>query len=154
MTPLEFTLEVPGTDDVSGADVHSATFHFHGLLSLEEGRLRLEWAGTAEIDDVTGLEVRSETLALPGEVLEVSIGDLRAAEFRGGWWRPRLELAGRSLEVLRMVPGEDRGRVRLRVARRDRQRARTLATLLATAIATPSLANTDGHAIPRRDSGT
>jgi hypothetical protein len=150
MIPLAFTLRVPGRDDITGTDVHSTTFQFHGLLRFEGTIVRLEWTGTAAIDEVTGLEVRSRTVTLPEEGLEVAVADLRRAEARGGWWRPRLELAARHIDTLRSVPGEERGEVRLWVARRDRHAARHLATVLTAAIAAPALANTERHtAVPR-----
>ncbi len=145
MIPLPFTLKVPGQDDVSGTGVHSTTYTFHGLLHFEGTTVRLEWTGTAAIDEVTGLDVHSRVLSLPREELEVPVEELRRIEARGGWWRPRLEVCARKLETLQTVPGEERGVVRLWLARRDRRAARECAALIRVAMATPALANTDSH---------
>lgn len=137
--PLPFTLKVPGMDTVSGADVSSTSYRFHGLLRFDGHSLHLEWAGTADIDEVSGLDVRSETVALPTETLSLPVHRLRSAVLRAGWWRPHLELTGSDLAALAIVPGEQLGRLRLWLARDDREHARRVVEGLREAIATPLL---------------
>ena len=120
MESLPFRLRVPGKDALTATRAASTTFRFHGLLHLLDDAIRLEWTGTAEVEEVSLLAVKQETLALPDEVLALPLARVRSIELRGGWLLPYLELMGNDLEALRIVPGESRGRVRLWLARRDR----------------------------------
>ncbi len=142
MPTLPFTLPVPGVDTFAGLTISSTSFKFHGLLRFEGSVLQLEWAGTAAVEEVTGMDVDSRTVALPPEALEIDVRELRRVEYRGGWWRPRLELACHDLRALRVVPGEEAGELRLRVARRDRAAAQAMAAALNAAMRTPSLHHT------------
>lgn len=128
--PLPFTLRVPGKDNISGADVSSTTFRFHGLLHIDGDALLVEWAGTADIDEVSGLDVRSETISLPAETLAVPMDRLGRVELHAGWWRPHLEIAGADLTALATVPSEQKGRVRFWLARGDRPLAARIAEAL------------------------
>jgi hypothetical protein len=120
MESLPFRLRVPGKDALTAIRASSTTFRFHGLLHLLDDAIRLEWTGTANVEEVSLLTVKEETLALPDEFLTLPLARLRTIELRGGWLLPYLELMGNALDALRIVPGEDRGRVRLWLARRDR----------------------------------
>jgi hypothetical protein len=93
------------------------------LLHFDGHSLTIEWAGTASIDEVRGLEVHSQTVPLPPQVLSIPLLRLRTARLAGSWWRPRLELTGNDLDALALVPGEAGGRVQFWIARRDRSRA-------------------------------
>lgn len=138
MLPLPFKLKVPGRDEVTVEHISSTSFSFRGLAQLAGSELLLEWSGTASVDEVAGLEVREETLALPTESLSIPLHLLRTVEFRGGWWLPRIELTGRDMTLLASVPGEKLGRLRLWVARRDRHLARQLvAAIRETALGLP-----------------
>jgi hypothetical protein len=127
MDSLPFHLKVPGKDALTATTASSTKFRFHGLLHLQEDTIHLEWTGTARVERVSLLAVNEETLALPDEFLTLPLARIREMELRGGWWRPRLELMGNDLEALRIVPSEDRGRVRLWLARRDRTLASEIA---------------------------
>jgi hypothetical protein len=126
MDSLPFTLKVPGKDDLTVTTASSTWFRFHGFLHLTPEELRLDWTGTAKVEAVSLLEVKEETVVLPDETLTLPLSRVRELLLKGGWWRPRLEMAGNDLDALRMVPSEERGRVRLWLARRDLQQAREL----------------------------
>jgi len=128
MDSLPFRLKVPGKDAVTVTTASSTSFRFHGLLHLLDDAIQLEWTGTARVEEVSLLAVKEETLALPDETLTLPLSRLREMQLGGGWWHPYLELMGNDLEALRIVPSEDRGRVRLWLARRDRSLAREIAT--------------------------
>ncbi len=145
--PLPFTLKVPGKDDITGADISSTTFRFHGLLRFDGQELLLEWAGTADIDEVSGLDVRSETISLPAESLAVPIERIRTVELHPGWWRPHLEVTGSDLGALATVPSEQRGRVRFWLSRPDRPLAARVADAIRLALLRPG---DSGHADPRQ----
>jgi len=136
--PLPFTLRVPGKDTVSGADVSSTTYRFHGLLHFDGASLHLEWTGTADIDEVAGADVRSETVALPAESLALPVHRIRSVVLHTGWWRPHLELNGGDLHALAIVPSEQRGRVRLYLSRGDRELARQVVDSLHEAMVSAS----------------
>lgn len=123
MAPIPFTLKVAGRDYSTEDFTAWSTDKVHGLLHFDGRSLTIEWAGTASIDEVRGLEVHSQTVPLPPQVLSIPLLRLRTAKLAGGWWRPRLELTGNDLEALALVPGEAGGRVQLWIARRDRPRA-------------------------------
>jgi hypothetical protein len=127
---LPFKLKVPGKDEFQGADITSVSYRFHGLLRLDGTDLHIEWAGTAHVDEVGTLNVRSETLPLPSETLDLPVSRLATVEVRGGWLRPRLEITATDLAALAVVPGEAQGRVRFWIARSHREQAAALVEAL------------------------
>ncbi len=128
MIPLPFSLKVPARDNLAPASVTSwTTFAFHGLVHFDGRLLHLEWTGTAATDEVEGTSVRSDLMALPAESLSVPLERLRSVRLAGGWWRPRLEIAGNDMQALAAVPSEEAGTVRLWIRRRDRRLAAALA---------------------------
>jgi len=134
MVPLPFRLRVPGRDLSVDDTVAWTTFRLNGLLRFDGRGLRLEWSGTGAVDAVTGVEVRSETVVLPVEHVEIALNHIRSVRLLGGWWRPTLEITTNDLTSLAQVPGSEGGRVRLRFARRDRPLAIALvATILQSA---------------------
>lgn len=145
MGPLPFRLKVPGEDLIHGADIISRSFTFHGMLRFDGAILRLEWAGSAAVDEVSLLDVSSRILPLPSEHLELSLGYLRHAVYRGGWLRPRLELAAWEVDLLRIVPGEAGGVVRLWLARGDRTQGRAVAAALTAALRAPGVTDRTPH---------
>jgi hypothetical protein len=145
MHALPFRLKVPGDDIIQGADIISRSFTFHGMLRFDGAILRLEWAGSAAVDEVTLLDVSSRVLPLPTEHLELSMGYLRHAEYRGGWLRPRLELAAWEVDLLRIVPGEAGGVVRLWLTRGDREQGRAVAAALTAALRAPGVTDRTPH---------
>lgn len=120
MTPLPFTLRMPSQDHSADGLTSWSTFKVPGLLQVDEEGLLLEWAVTATTDEVDGLEVRSEVVPLPDEVLRVPVSRLRGVRASTGWWRPCIHLIGSDLTVFFGVPGQQHGQVRLYVARGDR----------------------------------
>jgi hypothetical protein len=124
MESLPFSFRVPGVDALTLQAIGSTRFHFRGVLHLDQDAVRLEWTGEAKVDEVAFTGIRSERFALPLESLRVPCADLRTVHLRGGWFRPYLELTATHLEALRIVPGEEAGRLRLWLARRDRPLAR------------------------------
>jgi hypothetical protein len=72
------------------------------------------------------LSRHSETVGIPPESLTLAPGALAAIRLRGGWWFPHIVLTGHRLAALAVVPGEDRGTVRLWIARGDRAAAAAL----------------------------
>lgn len=130
MEPLPFTLPVPGRDTLTLRAIGSTSYRFRGLLHLRPEAVELEWTGIARVDEVGWTGVRSERLALPLESVVLPLAALRTIRLAGGWLRPCLELTGTTLSILRSVPGEEAGRVRLRIARRDRPLARRLLVAL------------------------
>ena len=145
MHALPFRLKVPGEDIFEGTDIISRSFKFHGMLRFDGEILRLEWAGSASVDEVSTLDVNSRTLSLPSEQMELSVAYLRRAEFRGGWWRPRLELEAWEVDLLRIVPGEAGGLVRLWLARGDREQGRAAAEALTAALRAPRVSDRTPH---------
>jgi len=72
----------------------------------------------AKVDEVQLFAIRNEVVPLPQEALEVPLDRLWSVELAGGWWRPYIELIGNDLDALRVVPGEDHGRLRCLIHRR------------------------------------
>ncbi len=126
MEAIPFTLKVPGKEDMTWSEIASTSYRFRGFLRLEAETLLLEWAGSAAVEEVGLTGVRTEQVALPSESLTVPLSDIRTLQLAGGWLRPRVEITANDLDLLRYVPGEEGGRVRLWLARRDREAARRL----------------------------
>lgn len=134
MEPLPFRLPAPGLDDVSGLAVVSVTVRVEGLAHWTGEVLVLEWAETHHVDEVSFQKVRSDVVVQPSLTVDVPPAVLAGVEVTGGWWRPRLELRGRYLDLFVHIPGSRPGRLPLRIARRDRALARQLAAELNQAI--------------------
>ena len=143
MTPLPFTLRMPGQDHSADGITAWSTFTVHGVLRFEEGELLLEWAVTASTSAVDGLEVHSEKEALPVEALIVPLERLYEARVRTRWWQPYLELVATDLNVFFGVPGNEGGKVHLRIERSDRPLAIALADLINNGIRLAPSAPTD-----------
>jgi len=95
-------------------------------MRVEKGQLHLEWAGTGRRVTADFFHRRSETVGIPPEELVLDPAALRAVRLLGGWWLPCVELTGRRLATLSVVPGERAGSVRLWIARSDRRTAGAL----------------------------
>ena len=143
MTPLPFTLRMPGQDHSADGITAWSTFSVHGVLRFEAGELLLEWAVTASTSEVDGLDVRSEKEALPVEALVVPLERLYEARVRTRWWRPHLELVASDLNVFFGVPGNEGGKLHLRVERADRPLALALADQINNGIRLAQLVRTD-----------
>lgn len=139
MEPLPFSLRVPGLDKFTFEVIASTAYTFKGLLRLDPTALRLEWTGSAHVDEVAFSGIRSERVALPREALQVPYPLIRSVDLRGGWLRPNLELTGMYLDTLNSVPGEDAGYLRLWLARRDRRLARRIMVALRESMALPAI---------------
>lgn len=126
MPSLPFVLKVPTRDSVTPVGFATTTFKFRGLLRAAEEGLHLAWTGTARVEKFGFTGIGDETLTLPDEELVLPYGRLREIRLEGSWVLPRLLLVGNDLDGLRMVPGEDGGRLSLWLARRDRQDAAAL----------------------------
>lgn len=126
MVPISFTLRVASRDYSTEAFTAWSTDKLHGLLHFDGDTVTIEWTGTASIDEVSGLDVQSRTVAVPPMTLNIPLSSLRTAKLAGGWWRPRVELTGNDVQILSQIPGESGGRVQLWITRRDRSRAATL----------------------------
>ena len=132
---IPFTLKVAGKDRFQGVKAVSISYRFRGLLRFDGTSLWIEWTGTYRVQEVGALTARDEEAPLPVESLTVPLARLLNVRFRGGWLRPRLELAGRDLAVFETVPGEDRGIARLWLSRRDRKIAEGVTRKINQAIA-------------------
>ena len=141
LDPLPFRLGVPGHDAVDGLEVVSISVKVEGLAYWAGGVLTLEWSETQHIDEVSFAAVRSDVVTQPPLAVDIEANQLSSALFKGGWWRPRIELRARYLNVFGDVPGSKPGRLLLRIARRDRALARLLVSQLTEAIANPQLSN-------------
>lgn len=122
MNTLPFTLRVPGRESMTLAEVTDTAFRFHGWLRIEPDGLWIEWSGTATVEKVGLTGVQTDSLALPGEWLLLPWGRLFSIDYRR-LWRPHVELTGNDPDALRIVPGEDRGRLRCYVGWRGRRAA-------------------------------
>jgi hypothetical protein len=129
MDSLPFVLKVPGKDEMTVASAESTSFKFHGFLYLEADALRLEWTGIARVERVSLIDVEEETLPLPDESLLLPFDRIREISLRWSWLMPHIEIRGSDLEALRIVPSEERGRLRLWIARRDRAHANKIVEL-------------------------
>jgi len=123
MVPVPFTLKVAGRDYSSDTFTAWSTDRVHGLVHFDGQSVILEWAGTSSIDEVQGLEVRSQTVPILPEAVSIPLSRLRSAQLSGGWWRPCVELTGNDLRVFAPIPGAAAGQVRLWIARRHRPHA-------------------------------
>lgn len=132
---IPFTLKVSGKDQFRGVKAISTSYRFHGRLRFDGVSLWIEWTGTYRVQEVGALTVRDDVAPLPNESLMVPLARVLNVRFRGGWLRPRLELAGRDLAVFETVPGEDGGIARLWLSRQDREIAESLASRVNRAIA-------------------
>ncbi|HSR92374.1 MAG TPA: hypothetical protein VLK88_13810 [Gemmatimonadales bacterium] len=132
---IPFTLKVAGKDQFRGVNAISTSYRFHGRLRFDGASLWIEWTGTYRVQEVGALTVRDDVAPLPSESLMVPLARVLNLRFRGGWLRPRLELAGRDLAVFETVPGEDGGIARLWLSRQDREIAESLASRVNRAIA-------------------
>jgi hypothetical protein len=129
MESLPFVLKVPGKDEMTVASAESTSFKFHGFLYLEADALRLEWTGTAKVERVSLMDVEQKTVPLPDESLLLPFDRIREISLRWSWLFPHIEIWGSDLEALRIVPSEERGRLRLWIARRDRAQATKIVEL-------------------------
>jgi hypothetical protein len=102
--------------------------------------MTIEWAGVAQVQDVGGLTIRDDRLALPDERITIPVSHLHRATLVGGWWRPRLSLQAKVLGALSLVPSEEHGTVQLWYARADRAAALAMTAALSTAIAVAPVA--------------
>ncbi len=132
---IPFTLKVSGKDQFRGVNAISTSYRFYGRLRFDGASLWIEWSGTYRVQEVGALTVRDDVAPLPNESLMVPLARVLNVRFRGGWLRPRLELAGRDLAVFETVPGEDAGTARLWLSRQDRGIAESLASRVNRAIA-------------------
>ena len=132
---IPFTLKVSGKDQFRGVNAISTSYRFHGRLRFDRVSLWIEWTGTYRVQEVGALTVRDDVAPLPNDSLMVPLARVLNVRFRGGWLRPRLELAGRDLAVFETVPGEDGGIARLWLSRQDREIAESLASRVNRAIA-------------------
>ncbi len=131
MPPLPFKLRVAARDNLAGDSVVSwTTFTCHGLMRFDGALLHIEWTGTAHTDEVEGVSVRSDVMALPRESTSIPLGRLQSVRLAGGWWRPRLELTGNDMTALAEVPSEEAGTVRFWIRHRDRGLAGTLVSAM------------------------
>lgn len=130
MDSLPFVLKVPGKDQMTVATAESTSYKFHGFLYLEAEALRLEWTGTATVERVSLVDVEEATLPLPDESLILPFERIREISLRWSWLLPHIEIQGTDLEALRIVPSEERGRLRLWLARRDRAHASKIIALV------------------------
>jgi len=130
MTPLPFTLRKPGQDHSADGITAWSTFTVHGFLHFDGVELLLEWAVTASLSEVDGLDVRSERVSLPVEALAVPLERLYEVRVRSRWWRPHLELVATDLNALFGVPGTEGGKARLYIAPADRARAAVIANAI------------------------
>lgn len=142
---LPIRLKVSGKDEFDGLHALSTSFEFHGWLRLEGAALRIEWKGTARVQEVGPLSVSDERLPLPTEALVLPLVRLRRAELVGGWWRPRLAVSARDLEALALVPSEEQGTVHFWYARKEGKAAAEFAAALSSAIADSAGAIGEGH---------
>jgi len=99
-------------------------------MRFDGDTLHLEWSGTAATDEVEGVSVRSDIMALPAEAIAIPLERLRTVKLAGGWWRPRLEITGNDMVALAEVPSEEGGRVRFWLSRGDRALAAGLVSAL------------------------
>lgn len=116
---IPFILRLPMDQQVEMGSVSSTTYRVHGLAHLDRDGLRLEWTGTVEYEEVGGLSVTTDREALPVERLAIPLEHLGQSVLRGRWWRPRLEIGVRDLDILAAMPGSADGRLRLHLRRRD-----------------------------------
>ena len=139
--PVPFHLPLPGSDTLGLRGARSETWRVQGLLHFDGETLTLEWSTTRHVEQVsvTGVDVDDEFS--PAEVLDVPIGLIAEARLIRGWWRTRLTLRGRRLDVFDGVPGAAPGTVTLRIARRDRPIAEAMVDALKTARTLPPAAS-------------
>lgn len=131
---LPFRLKVAGADEFKDFVAISTSYKFQGLLTLEDDELRIQWAGTAHVQEVATIDVRDEKIPLPDEELILPVSELYRAKLAGGWWRPRVMLQVRTINALQMVPSEDHGVVNFWYARSDGRAAADLVSRLTSAI--------------------
>jgi hypothetical protein len=142
---LPFRLKVPGVDEFRDFKVISMSYKFRGQLQLLEQGVRIEWGGTATVEEVDTIDVRDDKISLPDESLDVPFTSLYRAQVLGGWWRPRLELQARQLAALSIVPSSEAGLVRFWIRRGDRELAQRLADKVNAGAGTASLRGPDSH---------
>ena len=134
MAGLPIRLKVPGKDEVLFTEVSTTSFRFHGFLHVEDQGLRLEWQGSAKVEEVGLGGVSEREVPLPAEEITVPYEDLRAVRLGGiGPWS-YVELVEARLGVLKVIPSADNGRVRCWVTMRDRALARALVADVAAAV--------------------
>ncbi len=142
---LPFRLKVPGVDEFRDFKAVSMSYKFRGQLHLLEQGVRIEWGGTATVEEVSTIDVRDDKVHLPDEALEVPFSSLYRAQVLGGWWRPRLELQARELAALAIVPSSEAGLVRFWIGRGDRGLAQRLAEAINAGANSATLRGPDSH---------
>ena len=70
----------------------------------------------------------------------IPISDLHSVALKQGWFRNRLVIKTRNMTALADVPGNDAGKVALRVARADVRAAQSLVSLLTLSLSERQLA--------------
>lgn len=131
---LPFKLKVTGSDEFKDFVAISTSYRFQGLLTLENEELRIQWAGTAHVQEVETIDVRDEKIPLPDEELILPVRELYRAKLAGGWWRPRVMIQARTINALQMVPSEDHGVVNFWYARADGRAALEVVNRITAAI--------------------
>jgi hypothetical protein len=142
---LPFRLKVPGVDEFRDFKAVSMSYKFRGQLHILEHGVRIEWGGTASVEEVGTIEVRDDKVHLPDESLDVAFASLYRAQLLGGWWRPRVELQARELAALAIVPSSEAGLVRLWIGRGDRGLAQRMADEINAGIAADALRGPDSQ---------
>ena len=143
--PLPFRLKVPGQDVIDTEGVWSISYKAEGLLHLDGDVLVVEWQATRTTEKVAVSGIGTDVDHSPIATLEVPIELVAGMRYRGGWWWPRLELRGRTLDAFDGIPGARPGVVSLRVRRRDRAHARGFAAAFESARREPPLLEAEGH---------
>ncbi len=130
--PLAFEFNLPDRDTVDWGGIRSTSYRLNGLLHLSSDSITLEWKATRRTEQISLMGIKEEVDESPVGVVQIPRDAILRARVRG-WWRPRLQLWGRWLNVFDGFPGEGGDMLVLGIRREDRRRASAIAEELSFA---------------------
>jgi hypothetical protein len=137
--PLPFKLKIPGEDTIDSRGVRSISYRLNGLLHLSSDVLTVEWKARRHTEHVGIGGVKDEVDESPIGTMQIP-RELIVRARVSGWFRPRLQMWARQIDVFDGIPGSRPGTLKLRIRRPDRR----LAQAIAEAITPPQAALLSG----------
>jgi hypothetical protein len=117
MIAIPFFIHQAGQSESDLVSARSSQSRITGLARFDGHALVLEWSERVQVSEsgLTGSRTYEEDAGQG--TCTIALEMLQAAELRGGWWRPQLEITTTTMAGIAHVSGVRAGRVELRIAR-------------------------------------